>query len=61
MLTVAGHFEGEDGAEMKRSVFEMLSSVLQSSLQQGGTAHSTTTRRQLQTLARATPGSRRGV
>ena len=41
---------------MKRSVFEALSGVLQTALQDGGSEHSAVTLRQLQTLAKATQG-----
>ena len=53
-VCLEGHFEGEEGREMKRSVFETLSGVLQTALQDGDSEHSAVTLRQLQTLARAT-------
>ena len=54
-ITCLGYFEGEDGAGMKLAVFDTLSSVLQSSLRERGSAHGTKTQRLLHTLARATP------
>ena len=53
-VCLEGHFEGEEGREMKRSVFEALSGVLQTALQDGDFEHRAATLRQLQTLTRAT-------
>ena len=50
----AGHFEGEEGREMKRRVFEALLGVVQTAIQGGDSEHCAATQKQLQTMARAT-------